>query len=369
MNSRVTKIKDITAFLENLAPLAYQESYDNAGLLLGDPSAEVARVLVSLDVTEAIVQEAINRQCELIVAHHPIIFKGLKKLTGASYVERTVIQAIRGNVSIYASHTNLDHVVGGVNSRLASMLGLEKVRVLSPRRQTLSKLVSFVPVADTSRVLNALYEAGAGQVGNYKNCSFRSKGTGTFQPNEQASPHVGTALVQEEVNENRIELIFPSHLQHQVLRALRQAHPYEEVAYYLSTLENANQEVGAGMIGELSQTMPERDFLLFVKDALQLSCIRHTEWLGREVKTVAVCGGAGHFLLGDAIRQQADVLVTADFKYHEFFDAEQKILIADIGHYESEVHTKNLISAYLSENFANIAVILSSTVTNPVKYL
>lgn len=365
----MTKIKDIAAALERLAPLAYQESYDNAGLLVGDPTAEVARVLVSLDVTEAVVQEAISQQCELIVAHHPIIFKGLKKLTGASYVERTVIQAIRGNVAIYAAHTNLDHVVGGVNSRLASIIGLEKVRVLSPRRQTLSKLVSFVPVEDTSRVLNALYEAGAGQIGHYKNCSFRSEGTGTFQPDEQANPHVGTALVQEEVQENRIELIFPSHLQQQVVRALRRAHPYEEVAYYLSTLENVNQEVGTGMIGELPQAMPERDFLLFLKEAMQLDCIRHTEWLGREVKTVAVCGGAGYFLLPDAIRQGADVLVTADFKYHEFFDAERKILIADIGHYESEVHTKNLISAYLSENFANIAVILSSTVTNPVKYL
>jgi dinuclear metal center YbgI/SA1388 family protein len=362
-------IKDITASLEQLAPLAYQENYDNAGLLVGDPTVEVARVLVSLDVTEAVVQEAMNRQCELIVAHHPIIFKGLKKLTGASYVERTVMHAIRGNVAIYATHTNLDHVVGGVNSQLASMIGLENTRILSPRRQSLSKLVSFVPLEDTPRVLSALYEAGAGQIGHYKNCSFRSEGTGTFQPDAEANPHIGTALVQEDVKENRIELIFPSHLQHQIIRALRQGHPYEEVAYYVSHLENENQEVGAGMIGNLPQTKPEKDFLLYLKEALQLSCIRHTEFLGREVKTVAVCGGAGRFLLPDAIRQGADVLVTADFKYHEFFDAEQKIIIADIGHYESEVYTKNLISAYLSEKFTNIAVILSSTVTNPVKYL
>jgi dinuclear metal center YbgI/SA1388 family protein len=362
-------IKDVTATLERLAPLAYQESYDNAGLLVGNPNEEVKQILVSLDVTEAVVQEAIDNHCQLVVAHHPIIFKGLKKLTGSNYVERTVLAAIRNNVAIYASHTNLDHVVGGVNSRIASIIGLRQLRILSPKKQLLSKLVSFVPVEEVQRVLNALYKAGAGQIGHYKNCSFRSEGTGTFQPDEHANPHIGSIHTQEEVRESRIELIFPTHLQNQVLSALRQAHPYEEIAHYISQLENENQEVGAGMIGELPNAMDSREFLLFLKERMQLGCIRHTDLLNKPIQKVAVCGGAGRFLLSDAIRQGADVLVTADFKYHEFFDADQRIVIADIGHYESEVCTKNLISEYLSENIPSIAVILSSTVTNPVKYL
>ncbi|MES2732815.1 MAG: Nif3-like dinuclear metal center hexameric protein [Bacteroidota bacterium] len=362
-------LKEITATLEKWAPLAYQESYDNAGLLVGDPSSEVKRVLVSLDVTEAVVQEAIDQQCSLIVSHHPIIFKGLKKLNAANYVERTVIRAIKNDIAIYATHTNLDHVATGVNYQLASLLGLQQPRILRPRKETLSKLVSFVPQEATTQVLEALYQAGAGQIGHYKNCSFRSQGTGTFQPDAEANPHVGEAFIQEEVNENRLEVIFPSHCQNQVLRALRQAHPYEEVAYYLTSLANENQEVGSGMIGALSEAMDEHAFLLYLKSTLQLPCIRHTAYLNKVIKKVAVCGGAGSFLLPDAIRQGADILVTADLKYHDFFDAEQRIIIADIGHYESEVYTKNLITEYLSENFPSIAVILSSVVTNPVKYL
>ncbi len=365
----MTLIQHLTATLEKLAPLAYQESYDNAGLLVGNCQAEVTGVLVSLDVTEAVIQEALNQHCNLIVSHHPIIFKGLKRLTGKNYVERTVMMAIKNDVALYATHTNLDHVASGVNRRIASLIGLRNPRILSPKKQVLTKLVSFVPVENTQQVLGALYEAGAGQIGHYRNCSFRSEGTGTFQPDEEAEPHVGRANEQEEVRENRIELIFPTHLEKPVLQALRRVHPYEEVAYYLTLLENENQEVGAGMIGELPTEMKEMAFLSFLKDRMQLPLIRHTDLLRKMVKKVAVCGGAGKFLLPDAIRQGADVLVTADLKYHDFFDAERHILLADIGHYESEVFTKNLIHEHLSERFPNIAVILSTTVTNPVKYL
>lgn len=364
----MTRIKDITTHLEKLAPLAYQESYDNVGLLIGSSDTLVTGVLITLDVTEAVVQEAIDRGCNVIIAHHPIIFKGLKKLNGRNYVERTAILAIKNDVAIYASHTNLDHVVNGVNYRLAEAIGLQNVRILSPKKQWLKKLVSFVPLADTQTVLDALYEAGAGTIGKYTNCSFRSEGTGTFMPTEAANPYVGERNKLEEVKENRIELIFPSYLESDILKALRKAHPYEEVAYYLSVLENENQEVGAGAIGDLPVEMDTRAFLGHLKEKLNLSCIRYTDFSKQTVRRVAVCGGVGSFLLFDAIRQGADAFVTADFKYHQFFDAEGRIMIADIGHYESEVFTKDLICAYLSERFANIALILSNTLTNPINY-
>lgn len=362
------QIKDITNFLETIAPLPYQESYDNAGLIVGDALIEVTGILVTLDSTEVVVDEAIAKGCNLIVAHHPIVFKGLKKLNGKNYVERTVIKAIKNNVAIYATHTNLDHVVGGVNFMIAERLGLQDVRILAPKHGTLMKLVSFVPVADTQKVLDALYNAGVGQIGNYDHCSFRVNGTGTFRPNQNANPHIGTANADEEVIENRIEVIFPAHLENQVMTALRRAHPYEEVAHYLTLLQNQHQETGAGAIGNLIKTMPTNDFLSFLKQKMNLNVIRHTALTKDSIQKVAVCGGAGSFLLNDAVRAGADVFITADFKYHEFFDADGQILICDIGHYESEVFTKELLQRYLSKKFPNFATILSETITNPVNY-
>lgn len=362
-------IQQIIQPLEILAPPAYQESYDNAGLITGRLEWEITGVLVSLDATEEVVAEAIREKCNLIIAHHPIVFKGLKKLNGNNYVERTIISAIQHQVAIYAIHTNLDHVAGGVNFKIAQKLKLQKVKILAPKKQILQKLVTFVPLEHTTTVLNALYEAGAGNIGNYSSCSFRSKGTGTFLPNEQANPHIGQKLKLEEVPEERIEVILPAYLSPQVISALQQAHPYEEVAYYLTALENTYQDVGAGMIGQLAEPMDDLDFLHYVKAEMQLSSVRYTARLYRPVQRIAVCGGAGIFLLPDALRQKADVFITADVKYHEFFDAEGKLILADIGHYESEVFTKELIATYLSEKFRNIALILSKTVTNPINYL
>ena len=312
-------VQDVTRYLETIAPRAYQESYDNSGLLVGDPTAEVSGILVSLDAVESVVDEAIARNCNLVVAHHPIVFRGLKSLTGKNYVERTVIKAIKHDIALYAIHTNLDNVQHGVNRRISEKLGLQHLRILAPKTDTLHKLVTFVPQADTDRVLRALGEAGAGQIGNYKNCSFRTTGTGTFQPNEQANPHLGEAGKQEEVEEQRIEVMYPAHLSAQILAALREAHPYEEVAYYQQTLVNENQEVGSGMIGELPEALSGSDFLAYLKEKMQLSVIRHTRLLDTPVQRVAVCGGAGSFLLPHALRQQADAFVTADYKYHEFF--------------------------------------------------
>ncbi len=364
----MSTIQDITTLLEKIAPLAYQESYDNAGLIVGDSQQEVKNILVSLDCTEEIVEEAIQRNCNLIVAHHPIVFKGLKKLNGKNYVEKTVIKAIKNDIAIYAIHTNLDSVKGGVNWKIAEKLGLTRVQVLTPKQQSLFKLTAFVPEAYTMPVLEALYAAGAGQIGDYKNCSFRTPGTGTFLPSAQARPFIGQPGKTEEVQESRIEVIFPSYLQGSIMQALRKAHPYEEVAYYLHQLENENQEVGSGAIGVLPEALSETEWLHHLKNQMQLNVIRHTPLRNQTVQKVAVCGGSGSFLLKDAVRQQADVFVTADFKYHEFFDAENRLVICDIGHYESEVFTKELLSEILTENFPNFATLLSKTDTNPVHY-
>jgi dinuclear metal center YbgI/SA1388 family protein len=362
------QIKDIIRELEFLAPPSYQESYDNAGLLVGSPGTSVTGVLLSLDVTEDVVEEAIQKNCNLVVAHHPIVFKGLKKLNGKNYVERTVIKAIKNDIAIYAIHTNLDHVATGVNWEIARRLGLGNIKILAPKRQLLTKLAFFAPVENTQIVLEALFKAGAGKIGAYENCSFRTEGTGTFLPGESANPAIGESGKPEEVLEHRCEVMFPAHLTNNILAALREKHPYEEVAYYLTTLENENQEVGAGAVGELPEAMPIEEFLRLLKVSMNVSVVKYTETSNRKIKRVAVCGGAGSFLLPDAIRSKADAFVTADYKYHEFFDAENKIMICDIGHYESEVFTKNLLHNYLSGKFPNFALCLSDVNTNPVRY-
>ena len=362
-------VKDVTNHLESFAPVSYQEAYDNSGLLTGDLNQQVTGVLITLDCTEHVVEEAIERGCNLIVAHHPIIFRGIKKLTGSNYVERTIIKAIRNEVAIYAIHTNLDNVHGGVNRKICEKIGLVNVHILSPKSQVLTKLVTFIPNEHTGTVLTALYEAGAGQIGNYENCSFSVVGQGTFRPNENAKPAIGEKLVQEVVTETRVEVIFPGYLQSKVLNALKKSHPYEEVAYYLTSLNNVNQEVGSGMVGELPTSEEPSDFLKRLKISMDLKVIRHTRLLDHPIKKVAVCGGSGSFLLPQARDAGAQAYVSADFKYHEFFDAEGQLIIADIGHYESEVFTKELLGEVLTKKFPTFAINFSRTVTNPISYL
>jgi dinuclear metal center YbgI/SA1388 family protein len=361
-------IGDIIKVLENHAPIPYQESYDNSGLQTGDASDQVTGVLVTLDCTEAVIEEALAKGCNLVVAHHPVIFKGLKSLTGRSYVERTIIKAIRHKVAIYACHTNLDSVHHGVNAKIAEKLQLQNIKMLSAKPHTLMQLVFFVPVDNTEEVLSALHKAGAGQIGAYSDCSFQVKGTGRFLPSENADPTIGKPGKPEQVEENRVEVLFPAFKQQQIMQALLQAHPYEEVAHYLSLLENTNQEVGIGMIGELAEPLQEATFLAYLKEKMKLSTVRYTPVGDKTIKRVAVCGGSGSFLIKDAIGQGADAYVTADVKYHEFFDAEDRLLIADIGHYESEVFTKEIFYDTISENFANFAVYLSEVNTNPIRY-
>jgi dinuclear metal center YbgI/SA1388 family protein len=368
MSASIT-IKAVIDYLESIAPRPYQEPYDNSGLLVGDPSTAIKGIIVTLDCLEDVVQEAIDRDCNLIVAHHPIVFKGLNRFNGNNYVERTLIKAIKNDIAIYAIHTNLDNIHLGVNRKICEKIGLKNSRILLPKKDTLCKLVTFIPKENAETVLSALHEAGAGHIGNYKNCSFSVEGTGTFMPDEYAKPHIGQPQNQEYVKEVRAEIIFPTYLEGKILEALRKSHPYEEVAYYISTLANENQEVGSGMIGELETPMEPLDFLTGLKKSMGLTIIRHTFLIDKPIKKVAVCGGAGSFLLSNAIQAGADVFVTADFKYHEFFDADGRIIIADIGHYESEVFTKELLEDVLTKKLPNFAINFSKTVTNPISYI
>jgi dinuclear metal center YbgI/SA1388 family protein len=364
----MVKIKDITQYLEQFAPLDYQESYDNCGLITGNPEWEVTGILISLDCTEAIVSEAIKEKCNLIIAHHPIWFRPLKKLSGQTYVERTIVQSIKHDVAIYAIHTNLDNVQQGVNAKLAERLGLQNPQVLAPKHATLMKLVTFCPTDHTSKVLDALHAAGAGSVGNYQECAFISTGTGTFKPNQQADPYIGKSDELERVDEERIEVLLEKTHQKAILKALNHAHPYEEVAYYFQELANINQNIGSGMIGHLDNEVSQKDFLQHTKSSLGTACLKHSVLTDSAVKKVAICGGAGSFLINHAIKSGCDAFLTSDLKYHEFFDADGKLLIVDIGHYESEVATKDLLGDLLNENFSKFAVRLSKIDTNPIRY-
>jgi len=362
-------ISHIIHEIEEFAPPIYQEPYDNARLITGNKDWDCTGALLSLDCTEAIVDEAIEKGCNLIVAHHPIVFTGLKSLTGKNYVERTVIKAIKNDIALYASHTNLDNMWHGVNKKIAEKIGLKNTRVLKPKQQTLSQLQTFVPVEHADTVRKALFAAGAGEIGNYSSCSFNSEGNGTFLGNDEAQPTYGKKGSLQTERETKIEVILPVHLQQSVVAALKKAHPYEEVAYYVVPLNNVNQEIGSGLIGELEQPMHEQAFLQHIKTVFNCDCLRHTQLLNKQVNTVAVCGGVGSFLLPNAIAKNADVYVSADFKYHEFFDADGNIVIADIGHFESEQFTPEIFHEIITKKYGNFAVHFSELKTNPIKTL
>ncbi len=364
----MVSIREVATYLEQVAPLAYQESYDNAGLLVGEEHSSVAGILICLDVTEAVLQESRAKHCNLIVAHHPLIFRPISRLTGSNYVERCVAYAIRQDLAIYSLHTNFDNVAQGVNSQIAQDLGLQNVATLLPKPGVWAQLTTFAPRSSVASILQKLHAAGAGQIGNYTHCSFVSAGTGSFRPTSAAHPSLGIPQQLERVEEGKIEVIFPLHLESAVLRALHASHPYEEVAYCVHKIENMNSQVGAGMLGALPEPLSSEAWLQYLKTKMDLACVRHTAPLARPIKQVAVCGGSGSFLIQEAINKQADGLVTADVNYHDFFRAEDQILIADIGHYESEVGAKSRIYTLLSEKFPNIALLECDTVTNPIHY-
>ncbi len=361
-------IANIIATLEQFAPPTYQESYDNCGLLTGNANWQCTGVLCTLDATEAVVLEAVARGCNMVVAHHPIIFSGLKKITGKNYVEQTVITAIKNDVAIYAIHTNLDNVHNGVNDSIAKALGLLNKQILLPKQNGLMKLFTYVPLEYVEVVKAAIFNVGGGNISNYSECSFSVEGTGTFKAENGANPFVGEVGKRHEEREMKLEIIFPNYLQQKVVAALKGAHPYEEVAYDVVALKNDFDTVGSGLIGNLPEPVDELDFLQTIKEVFGLQVIKHTALLGKPVKKVAVCGGSGSFLIGNAKVAGADFYITSDIKYHEFFDAENKLVIADIGHWESEQFTPDLLIDVLRSKFPTFAVLKSEVVTNPVGY-
>jgi len=362
-------VQDVIHHLEELSPLAYAENFDNVGLLVGDKNNKVKSILITLDTIEAVVDEAINKDCNLIISFHPIIFKGLKKLTGKTYVERVVMKAIKHDISIFAIHTALDNALQGVNDKICEQLGLENRKILIPQSGTIKKLTTYVPKKDAESLRDELFKFGAGTIGNYSNCSFNTEGVGTYNGNENSNPTVGEKGTTHMEEETQISFTYAKHLESKILQTLFTAHPYEEVAYEISTLENKNQHIGMGMIGELAKPMNEITFLEFLKTKMKCQGLKHSALLGKQIKKVAVLGGSGSFAIQAAKIAQADAFITADLKYHDFFTAENNILLADIGHYESEQYTKNLLVAFLNKKIPNFAIILSNTNTNPVKYL
>jgi dinuclear metal center YbgI/SA1388 family protein len=363
------KIKELFPILEEIAPLAYAEDFDNVGLLVGNAENETTGILVCHDALESVIDEAIEKKCNVVVCFHPIIFSGLKSLTGKNYVERAVIKAIKNDIAIYAVHTALDNHHEGVNKIFCDALGLKNTKILVPKKDFIRKLVTYTVPENTEKLRNALFDAGAGNIGNYEDCSFNSQGIGTYMGNENSNPEIGERFEFVEAAEIKIEVTFEKHLQGKILKALFANHVYEEVAYEVYNLQNEHQNIGLGMIGELDTALTERDFLQTVKEKMQCEAIRHTALLNMNIKKVAVLGGSGSFAIKNAIGAGADAFLTADLKYHNFYEAEGKLLLADIGHFESERYTKNYIVDFLRKKITNFAIILSETNTNPVKYL
>ncbi|MBN8642244.1 MAG: Nif3-like dinuclear metal center hexameric protein [Flavobacteriales bacterium] len=363
------KIKELFPLLEEMAPLAYAEEFDNVGLLVGNQDNEVSGILVCHDALEGVIDEAIAKNCNVVVCFHPILFSGLKKITGKNYVERSIIKAIQNDIAIYAVHTALDNHKNGVNKIFCDALGLKNTKILVPKQNFIQKLITYTIPENAEQVRNALFDAGAGKIGNYEDCSFNSQGIGTYMGNENSNPEIGERFEFVEAPEIKIEVTFEKHLQSKILKALFTNHVYEEVAYEIYDLQNAHQNIGLGMVGELESPMNESEFLALVKDKMQCGGIRHSSLLGKSVSKVAVLGGSGSFAIKNAIQAKADVFITADLKYHNFYEAENQIVLADIGHFESERYTKNYIVDFLKEKITNFAIVLSEENTNPVKYL
>jgi dinuclear metal center YbgI/SA1388 family protein len=363
------KVKDIIREIEKYAPLSLQEGFDNAGVQVGDVNQLATGALLCLDVTEAVIDEAIQMDYNLIISHHPLAFKPFKSLTGRSYVERCIMKACKHDLVIYAAHTNLDNVSGGVNFRIAELIGLQNIRILSPQKNALLKMVTFVPEAYAETVRNTLFNAGAGHIGQYDSCSFNLKGEGTFRAGEKSKPFVGEIGEMHTEREERIETIIPTYRKSAVTRALLSVHPYEEPAFDFYPLDNVWNMAGSGIVGELPESEDAYGFLLRIKEIFNVACVKHSDFTGKPVREVAVCGGSGAFLLPEAIAYGADVFITGEAKYNDFYDVENKILLAVIGHYESEVCTKNIFYTIISKKYPTFALHLSNVNLNPVKYL
>ncbi|QCW99153.1 Nif3-like dinuclear metal center hexameric protein [Aggregatimonas sangjinii] len=362
-------VNEITTLLEELAPLGQAEDFDNVGLLVGNHTADVTGILVTLDTLENVVDEAIDTRCNLIVSFHPIIFSGLQKITGKNYVERVVLKAIRNNISIYSMHTALDNATNGVNAKICEVLGVQNPKILIPKKGMLKKLTTYVPIENAMVLKEALFASGAGHIGNYSHCSFGTEGTGSYRAKTGANPTKGEIGKTHHETELCINMVFSASDEGKILKALFENHPYEEVAYEVLTLDNTNATLGMGMIGSLEKPLMDIDFLHQVKEKMKAEGIRHSKLLHKKIKKVAVLGGSGAFAIGAARAAGADMFITSDIKYHQYYEAEDKLVIADIGHFETEQFTKNLLVDYLKEKLPNFAVRLSESKTNPINYL
>lgn len=362
------KIKDIIAALEELAPLSLQEKYDNAGLITGNEEDTVNAILCTVDITEEVVDEALELGVDLILSHHPVIFDGIRSLTGRSFTERILIKSIKNNIAIYSAHTNIDNTIEGVNKMICNKLSLHHCRILLPMKDYLYKIVTFVPEDHAGKVREALFKGGAGQIGNYSNCSYNVAGQGTFTASENSIPFAGEIGKPHAENETRIEVVVAKHHIDQVISELLKVHPYEEVAYDVYPLQNDYRMAGSGMIGQLEQPQSVNIFLKDLMKIFNVGAIRYSGDENKLVEKVAVCGGSGSFLIKNAIREHADAFITGDIKYHQYFDANRSMLLCDIGHYESEQFTKDLFYIFLTKKFSIFAVHLSQVVTNPIKY-
>ncbi|MDC8103057.1 Nif3-like dinuclear metal center hexameric protein [Chryseobacterium sp. PTM-20240506] len=361
-------IREVISEIEKRIPLQQAEDFDNVGLLCGVPEREVSGILVCHDALENVVEEAIQKKLNLIVCFHPIIFSGLKSLTGKNYVERAVLKAIENKVAIYAIHTAFDNDFFGVNAGICNQLGLKEMKILQPKKDNLKQLTVFVPKDHAEKVKESLFSAGAGNIGFYDECSFSINGNGTFRPIEGSNPFSGKQNIRENADENMISVIFEGYKQNQIISAMKSSHPYEEVAYQIYSLDNENQYSGLGMYGEFEEAMNEEDFLRFVKEKFNLEMIRHSGLTNKKIKRVGVLGGSGASGIKSALSKKCDAYLTGDVKYHDFFLAESKMLICDIGHYESEQWVVKQLFEILSQKFSTFAISKSNEKTNPVNY-
>ena len=364
----MVRIKDLMNVLEQFAPFSIQEGYDNSGLQLGSPDKVVSQALICLDVTPSVVEEASARGCDIIISHHPVLFSGIKKLTGQHYTERVIIESIKKDIGILSVHTNIDSVLSGVNHKLAKLLGLQNLQVLDPVKGMLRKMVTFCPLKHVETVRSALFEAGAGHIGNYDSCSYNVEGYGTFRAGAMANPFVGKENELHEEPEVRVETIFPAYLEDKIVNALLTSHPYEEVAYDIYRLDNYFDQVGAGIQGSFESPVDEKDFLELLKEKLNIPCIKHSPFLGKDLQNIALCGGAGGFLLHKVLGSGLDAFITSEIKYNQFMDASGRILLMDAGHYETEQFTKELLADVIQKKITNFAVLISKVNTNPVCY-
>jgi len=362
------KLKDLCSFLDSGVPLSFQEGYDNSGLQVGLPEREISSALVTLDVTEEVMNEAVAGKIDVIISHHPLIFNGIMSLAGKSYTERILYEAVKNDIAVYSAHTNLDAFSNGVSRKMSEKIGLEEIRVLSPSGNKLLKLVTYIPESHIEAVRDKLFESGAGVIGNYDNCGFTISGTGSFRANEMAKPFTGEKGKIHFEKEIRFETILFSHLKEKVIKALLNAHPYEEVAYDLYALENKNAEIGLGCVGKFHNPVSENEFLKLVCSVFNAKGIRYSKLTGKSVRKVALCGGSGASLINLAISSEADVFLTSDIKYHDFFKAENKILLVDTGHFESEKFSGEILKDLIIKKFPKFAVRFSETNTNPINY-